>query len=169
MNRNERLIVRVLVTAAAAAGYALAMLDDGEDRQAVTTADRAIELGCNLGECQLLFKSATEKDDGWVSLIFSNGNDGLDVISDYHTNLTFIDGPVDNFIERLAIEYQGEALYVPGGDFAAVNAKDKLELAAPELKAALDRIISINGSTGGAKHLVEEFKTIARLAIAKLD
>lgn len=37
------------------------------------------------------------------------------------------------------------------------------------LRAALERIILINGSTGGHKAMVAEFKHIAREALAGLD
>jgi len=39
--------------------------------------------------------------------------------------------------------------------------------AAPELLAALERIVKINGSTGGPEALIAEYKHIARAAIAK--
>lgn len=47
------------------------------------------------------------------------------------------------------------------------RANARLFAAAPELLAALERIVLINGSTGGHKAMVAEFKHIARTAIAK--
>lgn len=135
MNRNERLIVRTLIATAITAGWQLTQLDDGDEHVNVSSADKAIELGCNLDECQLHFEKAGGEVEAWVKLIFCNGNDGLDVISDYHTCLDFMT-EVEEYIKQLEVEYQGKGLYVAGA-FAPVNAKDKVEQAAPVLLAAL--------------------------------
>jgi len=50
---------------------------------------------------------------------------------------------------------------------AFTQADAALIASAPELLAALYKIVAINGSTGGDKALVAEFKHIARAAIAK--
>lgn len=50
---------------------------------------------------------------------------------------------------------------------AECEANARLIAAAPDLLAALERITLINGSTGGHKAMVAEFKHIARTAIAK--
>jgi hypothetical protein len=44
-----------------------------------------------------------------------------------------------------------------------------LQLHAPKMKAALERIDSINGSTGGAAALVSDFKHTAALCLAELS
>lgn len=49
------------------------------------------------------------------------------------------------------------------------DANGKLIAAAPEMYAALKRIIAINGSTGGHKSMVDEFKFLARNAVAKVE
>jgi hypothetical protein len=43
----------------------------------------------------------------------------------------------------------------------------RLIAAAPDLLAALEKIVAVNGSTGGAEAIVAEFKFIASEAIAK--
>lgn len=51
---------------------------------------------------------------------------------------------------------------------AEAQANARLIAAAPDLLAALERIITINGSTGGHKAMVDEFKFLARVAVAKV-
>lgn len=47
------------------------------------------------------------------------------------------------------------------------EANARLIASAPDLLAALERIVEINGSTGGPASMVAEFKHIAAQAIAK--
>lgn len=166
MNRNERLIVRTLIAAVQLAGWTLYAVNDGEASPAAQTADRAIELGCNLDGCHLMFEREGRGEYSWVYLIFGNGNDGLDVVSDYTTNLEDPVTSIDAFIEQLASEYQGEALYVSGGDFERVNAKDKLELAAASLADTLREIVKASGGQIG--HM-PRINYLACEALAKLD
>lgn len=49
------------------------------------------------------------------------------------------------------------------------RANARLLAAAPDLLEALERIVAINGSTGGHKAMVAEFKYIAQVAIAKAN
>jgi hypothetical protein len=48
---------------------------------------------------------------------------------------------------------------------AEVEANARLIAAAPDLLAALEHIVAINGSTGGHKAMVADFKHIAQVAI----
>ena len=57
--------------------------------------------------------------------------------------------------------------YLPLTSESDGEANARLIESAPELVAALERIVNINGSTGGAASIVQEYKHIAREALAK--
>lgn len=54
-------------------------------------------------------------------------------------------------------------------DTRRAEANAHLIAAAPDMLAALQKIVAVNGSTGGAQSLVDEFKFIASQAIAKAE
>jgi hypothetical protein len=54
-------------------------------------------------------------------------------------------------------------------DVYEAEANARLIAAAPEMAAALRKIVALNGSTGGLKSLVAEFKHWAEQALAKAE
>lgn len=62
-------------------------VDDGEESTVCKNAQQAMELMFNLDECQLYVSGH------WISFIFGNGNNGMDVICDY----SYSEGDVDGF------------------------------------------------------------------------
>ena len=85
--RTERDIVWALCHHLDAAGFGLTGVYDGEDLIRLTDPKEAMEHVFNLDECSLRFKfrgmlGERHKTMG-VALIMGNGNDGLDIISDY--------------------------------------------------------------------------------------
>lgn len=70
------------------------------------------------------------------------------------------------------VDAEGYKLVVTADDEPAAGLileQIRLMAAAPELLDALQRIVAINGCTGGDKALIAEFKHIARTAIAKAE
>lgn len=88
----------------------------------------------------------------------------------WHVVTCVEDDPTTRYIDDAPGE-DGERGYylaeVEHYDLQELEANARLIAAAPELLEALERIVSINGSTKGAQSLVDEFKHIARAAIAK--
>ena len=80
----ERAIVTKIVADALAQGFSIEV-DDGEDVQAVTSAEKKhIEEKCFATDDCLLYFEKEGKSVGWVLFVY--GNDGWDCISDYTTD-----------------------------------------------------------------------------------
>lgn len=175
MNRNERLITLVMLQAAQRAGWVLEGLYDGEQHNRGITEAAALELANNLDDCVWMFGLPKEKaadgkrHSGNVSVIFGNGDDGLTVISDHHLTLSKFqdfatDKPeaerevathgcgfmeeVDAFRDELEAYYQGQDACHPGPS-AKYLARDRLELAAPQLVETLLWIVREHGNRAG--------------------
>lgn len=170
MNRNERLIMRTMLAAAQAAGWELETLFDGGEDHEKLDDEAAIELANNLEQCHWNLMVPRERShDGkakraWVLTIFGNGNDGLDVISDYTMNLDSFTDQVDQhtprvrrphgFMDEVEEFTRALELYVQGHDAcypepSRLYAKrDRLELAAPAMYAALQDLVKVNGVRG---------------------
>jgi hypothetical protein len=152
MNRNERLITRKVIELAEKAGWYLAGVDDGGDMNVgpayMSSADFACHQGLNLDEMTLFFKHYEKKQTGSVVLIFSNGDEGFTVVSDYHTNLTFMDAKPDGtvgqyheaeltiFTARMQAYYYGTKGYEKVKGEAYLR-RDKLEYHALDMADAL--------------------------------
>lgn len=165
MNLNERLIVRTMIAEGIKAGWKLIELDDGDDRTPLTSTDQVMLLLSNLEEGQLHFVEDASGNEAWVRLIFGNGNDGFDVISDYHTNIELWMTHVSIYTEKAAEAFQGANMYV-ACSFDLINPQDKLILAAPRLQAALDLILAaavVNGRS--PTELIAEIRGIAQAAV----
>lgn len=83
----ERAIIRKAVTDIIAAGYALSV-DYGEDDVAVSRSSDVAEIMEAIGACDeewLHVRHTNGKLRGTIALVY--GNDGWDVICDYHTSL----------------------------------------------------------------------------------
>lgn len=100
----ERRIVANLIAHLGKAGFSVHSVNDGEELTAVNDMKSAMELVFAVDEASLRFhktgskKSKTARglnSDAWhgVLLIFGNGNNGLDCISDWN----FYDGDRDGF------------------------------------------------------------------------
>ena len=94
--RNERRILGCILKGLSAAGYAVTF-DDREDEEfpAVIkelTFERDGRTAWNYEE--IVVRARKDGKAGWVYLIFSNGNDSLDVITDYTVNLESVLDPI---------------------------------------------------------------------------
>lgn len=89
--RNERRIIRRLILDALAAGYTLGV-HDGEELvlKHSTSVKDILGVMFTVDDEHLIFYDKDGKKVGWVYFIYSNGNLGCDVISDYTTNLEWI-------------------------------------------------------------------------------
>lgn len=91
--RRERRIVANLISHLNSRGFIIVAVDDGGDEEEVITDNNmkeAMEAAFAVDEATLIFvyhenKPGTIRYE--VDLIFGNGNDGLDVISDHSTGL----------------------------------------------------------------------------------
>lgn len=100
--RRERRIVANLIAHLNAHGFSVVAVDDGgDDLEEITDNNmkEAMEAAFAVDEATLLFRdfrNPPDKHKYEVDLIFGNGNDGLDVISDHSTGGRF--GPaMDSF------------------------------------------------------------------------
>ena len=88
MLHNERQIIRKLLSDAAALGYfvkSISFMDDDVEEY-VLSNDHTFELLDGCSEAILNFTNSNmPPNTPWVSMIFDNGNHGLDLISDYTT------------------------------------------------------------------------------------
>jgi hypothetical protein len=84
---NDGKIVRKLVDDALAAGLVVSV-NDGEEWTVKKSRERAEILGAlaTTGEDHLRFRREDGSNVGTVSLIYDNGNEGCDVISDHTAN-----------------------------------------------------------------------------------
>lgn len=97
----EKKIVRKLIRVAKAAGFAIAYIDDGEERVKVAGEKEAMDLIFDLDEAGICFKG----QEGRFAVLLVLGNDGYDVIADY----SFREGgafqavmkEVDDYVEGL--------------------------------------------------------------------
>lgn len=102
----EATIVKKTVKAMLAAGYAL-QVNDGEsvrpDHPTTSSAAIIAELMETDDDYLMVFQpgSTGERTEsrGWVRFVY--GNDGFDVISDYHTDLEDILKPVNEYCDRM--------------------------------------------------------------------
>lgn len=97
--RRERRIVANLISHLNAHGFMIVAVDDGGDDEEVITDNNmkdAMESAFAVDEATLIFADPASGTKYVVDLIFNNGNDGLDVISDHSTGGRF--GPaMDSF------------------------------------------------------------------------
>jgi hypothetical protein len=195
MNRNERLIARVLLTEAAKAGWEIAAVDDGQDVQEgkeYRTIEGALQLANELADDVRFHlrvpkaRSATGKTiNGWVFLIFGNGDEGLTVISDHSINLGRYDvgqdkdtpGATPNphgFMEEVEAFIDGLEAHVKGIDghktsqLLAYAKTDRLELAAQFMHDQIQDIVRDHGvrvpeDSDELKPIEEQPMEIARL------
>jgi hypothetical protein len=105
----ETQIIQATVNALRAHGYLLGV-NDGE----VTTIKRSVDVREVLRAMRttdedylLVYSSMTRARIGWVRFIYGNGNDGLDVISDYTVNLE----PIMVKITEMINEYEEGGLF----------------------------------------------------------
>lgn len=101
----ERKVVAHLIQTAAAAGYALVAVDDGEERVRVTTEAQALDAVFGVDESRIVFKHPDEPKTHCAVIVL--GNDGWDAVADasvgdrwdrvieanYRFTETFIDMP----------------------------------------------------------------------------
>lgn len=80
----ERRIVTSLVDEFLAQGFTL-IVDDGEEHTPAATKAAAMDALLNTDEDQLGIVDKEGDTIGWIKLVY--GNDGWDVMSDWHTNL----------------------------------------------------------------------------------
>ena len=99
----ERLIAKRLIADAIAAGYHLDVYD-GEERITIRGDDPKVILAAmfSTDEDYVLFVQSNGKESGLVRLIYGNG---VDVISDYTTNLEAVVSGANALAERLAQSY----------------------------------------------------------------
>ena len=108
--RNERKILRAVVSALIAGGYTIRVEECGELSEPLATPKSVVDY-CSWddqgrdrvvwaeGDFSLVPQMAG-REDSYVHFIVSNGNDGLDVISDYGCSLSpIIDPIIDSMIE----------------------------------------------------------------------
>lgn len=98
---NERDIAWNLIAHLERAGFAVHGVHDGDEYVKTPDAKAAMELLFNLDEASLRFHKAGFSVHG-VLLIFDNGNDGWDVISDWNYTKSDPDGfsaTLDAFLE----------------------------------------------------------------------
>lgn len=124
---NERLIVACLIGHLADAGFHMIGLDDGDgelNKAAALNTKTMMELVFNLDECHIHFQKQGFKKKHWVYLIFGNGNDGKDLISDY----CYAEGDPDGF--NAAMEaFDTEQLVQDFHDAIPALMRDRHELA----------------------------------------
>lgn len=102
MNPIERQIVYHMTAKLKAIGYELVGINDGEEYQELPILD-IYDLAENLDECHLVYKTPYSKFV--VYLIFGNGNDGRDVITDYTAKQTTeaVMNEVCDFSEKVGV------------------------------------------------------------------
>lgn len=100
----EKAICRRFILDALKAGYNVSVYDGQEIVAAhATTAKACLDVMFTVDEEQLIVYDADNKRVGWVALIY--GNDGWDVITDYHTRLE----PLMKGAEALSNKYMDRA------------------------------------------------------------
>lgn len=98
----EKRIARKLLEAGHEAGYSFNVNNGGDEDELpkpVRTIETVLEAMFATDDEKIHFYKG-EKYVGWVWFIYGNGNGGLDVISDYTTNLDPIMGPVNALIDQ---------------------------------------------------------------------
>lgn len=98
----EQQIMDLIVDAAFAAGYTVSV-HDGEEVTVDKSTDKAeIFAACRTtGQDYLIFKNEGERV-GQVSLIYGNGNNGMDLISDYSMSIEGMMQPVMDAVEKFS-------------------------------------------------------------------
>jgi len=98
----EAKIFRKACKALIEAGYEL-RLYDGEEITTPKTKDVKVMMDAQATtdeDCIFVYNPGEKERIGWV--IFTYGNDGYDVISDYTTNLEDVLKPVNDYAEKFA-------------------------------------------------------------------
>lgn len=88
---NEKLIARHIITQALAKHWTVSVYD-GEEL-CLTRSDNVtdiIDAMWSTDGDELIFQDLNRVQMGWVRFIYGNGNDGLDVVSDFTTSLEWM-------------------------------------------------------------------------------
>lgn len=98
----EREIIKRLATEILASGHSVAV-NNGEEEvlKPARWSARAVINACCTTDDETLVVYFAGKQIGWISLIYGNGNNGLDLISDYTTSLEDLIKPVTEWIKTL--------------------------------------------------------------------
>ena len=100
--RNEQEIIGKIIDAGLTAGYQFDVHDSEETTLRNSTSKAAIEAALmTTDEDALIVRDSEGKRLGFISLIYGNGNHGLDVISDYSISLESPLAPVNAYLESL--------------------------------------------------------------------
>jgi hypothetical protein len=114
--RNEREIAVNLIDHLKRARFTLVEIDTGDSVEKVRTTDAALELLFNLDEARLVFRfdggpfehnGKARRGEHVVLLIWDNGNDGWDAVTDwnfYEGDPDGFDAALDAFLTRLAAQ-----------------------------------------------------------------
>lgn len=123
----ERLIARRLIADLLRANYSISV-NDGEETTVARSvhAQRIFAAMCTTDEDSLIIYRTVSRTErfGWIKIVY--GNDGVDMISDYTTNLEPIIAPIYQMDRRAhrphRVEYPiRRSRLTPHGSFAASN------------------------------------------------
>lgn len=102
--RMERAIVRRLVRHLLETGHSLSVDNGGDEYELVKSCDFAKVIDA-MGECDsetlLVHSRLTGKHLGSIMLVY--GNDGWDLIADYHVSLEGLLKPINDYTNRLSV------------------------------------------------------------------
>lgn len=111
--RNERDIAVNLIDHLKRHGFTLVEVYDGEHHEKVASTQAALELAFNLDEVRFIFRNDAgpfehngkqRRGEHVVLLIWDNGNDGWDAVSDwsyYEGDPDGFDAALDSFLDRI--------------------------------------------------------------------